>query len=140
MFFASLEMSAVELSMRAVANRAQIDSQQLRTAYDDSRVTKVMDAVGWYGDLSIAIDERASGTAADVCYAARRQYPAPDLVIVDHLQLHTRTWLSSHMRSLSDRGKYPVSQPRSKLIDVIPDDVIELPSVEVDFLNHIMTT
>ena len=87
MFFASLEMSAVELSMRAVANRAQIDSQQLRTAYDDSRVTKVMDAVGWYGDLSIAIDERASGTAADVCYAARRQYPAPDLVIVDHLQL-----------------------------------------------------
>ena len=87
MFFASLEMSAVELSMRAVANRAQIDSQQLRTAYDDSRVTKVMDAVVWYGDLSIAIDERASGTAADVCYAARRQYPAPDLVIVDHLQL-----------------------------------------------------
>ena len=86
-FFASLEMSAVELSMRAVANHAQIDSLEIRAAYDDTRAGKVVDAIGWYGDLDIAIDERASATAQDVCYAARRQYPAPDMVIVDHLQL-----------------------------------------------------
>ena len=90
-FFASLEMSAEELGKRAISNESRIGSGDLMRQWHNTdtqkHVTDIQNAAIWYSELDLSIDDRGAATAADVVAAAQGHHPAPDMVIVDHLQL-----------------------------------------------------
>lgn len=89
-YFASLEMSDVELVQRMACGRAGVSSKRIRNGSlspDDRKRLAV--ASSEIFRLSIVIDDRAGMTADDICRSARQQkmkHPDLSLVVVDYLQ------------------------------------------------------
>lgn len=90
-YFASLEMSGVELTQRTVAALGKVQLQRLRTGQATGSDLASMDRVfPVLRDLPMEHADRASQQVADIVRGVRkmrRRYGRPPLVVVDYLQL-----------------------------------------------------
>lgn len=90
-YVASLEMSAEDLTERALALTARIDAGRLREAWrlDSGQWSRIIDATKRLHSLPLHIDDAANVTPAELRARVRafsRKHGDPSLVAVDYLQ------------------------------------------------------
>lgn len=91
-FFPSLEMSAEQLGLRALADFANVSGDRLRKGMvTRQELHTVEDARDHFRSLPISIDDTGGIHIAKLCARARRQHRKSglDLIVVDYLQLIT---------------------------------------------------
>lgn len=94
-FFASLEMSEDQISMRQMARRTQLSTHAMRTGHlSPEQFARVADAQRDIATLPLVIDKKAGATPANIMSGARRamrQHGGLQLIVVDYLGLMNPT-------------------------------------------------
>ena len=87
-YFASLEMSADQLTMRALSSKLQTNSRKLMLGrIDDCDWGQIIESGREISQLGITIDDTAAISEMELCRRVRRAKPG--LLVVDYLQLMT---------------------------------------------------
>ena len=96
----TMEMGGVETAIRALANEASVNNQNvlahLGEGTNQRDQQRVVDSIGSLSDLPVWINERSAQTVEDITIDVKRHklHSRLDMVVVDHVQLvraaHTR--------------------------------------------------